>query len=121
MRGDEGAEVGGECCIGIDHEEVVRREKLRRIAQSAGGAEDQRLSEKRELWQVRSRLAQVALDLIAEVMKINGYLADAGLVKPAQVRRREGNVEKGKEGLRNPLRHGPEPRPTPGAEEDGSH
>lgn len=121
VRGDEAGVVGGECGIGVDHQEVVRREKLRRIAQSAGGTEDLRLAEKRELWQARSRLAQVALDLIGEVMKINGYLADAGLMKPAQVRRRERHVEEGNERLRDALGHGTKPHAAPGAEKDRPH
>jgi len=121
VRGEQSGVVGGECCIGIDHQEVVRREKLRRIAKSARGPEDLRLAEKRELWQARSRLAQIALDLIGEVMKINRYLAESGVVKPAQVRHRERHVEKGKERLGDALGDGPEPQAAPGTEKDGPH
>jgi hypothetical protein len=85
------------------------------------GPEDLRLAEKRELWQARSRLAQIALDLIGEVMKINGYLAESGLLKPAQVRHRERHVEKGQERLGDALGHGPKAQTAPGAEKDGPH
>jgi hypothetical protein len=31
-------------------------------------------------------MAQIALDLVAQVMEINRYFADAGVVKPPEVR-----------------------------------
>ena len=91
---DEGREVGLDRGIGVDDEKVAAVQESSGIAQRAGGAEDLRLREKRELRQVQRFLAQLALDLVAQVMEINRYFADAGLAKPPQMCDREGNVEK---------------------------
>ena len=95
VTGDEGRQIGLDRRVGIDDEKVAAREELAGIAQGACGPEDRRLPEKRELRQVRRFLAQLALDLVAQVMEINRYFADAGLAKPPQMCDREGNVEKG--------------------------
>ena len=94
-RASRAREVGFDRGVGVDDEEVTARQKLSGVAQRAGGAEDRGLREKRELRQVRRFLAQLALDLVAQVMEINRYFADAGLAKPPQMGDREGNVEKG--------------------------
>jgi hypothetical protein len=91
---DEGREVGLDRRIGVDDEKVAALQESAGVAQRAGGAEDLGLPEKRELRQVRRFLAQLALDLVAQVMEINRYFADAGLAKPPQMCDREGNVEK---------------------------
>jgi hypothetical protein len=91
---NEGREVGLDRGIGVDDEKVAAVQESAGIAQSPGGAEDLRLREKRELRQVRRFLAQMALDLVAQVMEINRYFADAGLAKPPQMCDREGNIEK---------------------------
>ncbi len=95
VAGEQGREVGFDRGVGVDDEEVTARQKLSGVAQRAGGAEDRGLREKRELRQVRRFLAQLALDLVAQVMEINRYFADAGLAKPPQMGDREGDVEKG--------------------------
>ena len=94
VGGDQGREVGLDRGIGVDDEKVAAFQESAGIAQRSGGAEDLRLREKRELRQVRRFLAQLALDLVAQVMEINRYFADAGLAKPPQMCDREGNVEK---------------------------
>ena len=94
VTGDQRLEVGLDRGVGIDDEKIAARQELSGIAQRAGGAEDRRLLEKRELRQVRRFLAQLALDLVSQVMEINRYFADAGLAKPPQMCDREGNVEK---------------------------
>ena len=94
VSGDEGREVGLDRGIGVDDEKVAAVQESAGIAQRAGGTEDLGLREKRELRQVRRFLAQLALDLVAQVMEINRYFADAGLAKPPQMCDREGNVEK---------------------------
>ena len=94
VTGDQGREIGLDRGVGVDDEEVSARQELSGVAQRAGGAEDRGLREKRELRQVRRFLAQLALDLVAQVMEINRYFADAGLAKPPQMSDREGNVEK---------------------------
>jgi hypothetical protein len=94
VAGEQSREVGLDRGVGVDDEESPARQKLSGIAQRAGGAEDRRLLEKRELRQVRRFMAQLALDLVAQVMEINRYFADAGLAKPPQMCDREGNVEK---------------------------
>jgi hypothetical protein len=94
VAGHEGGKVGRDGGVGVHDEKVGAGEKGRGVAQRAGRAEDRRLAEKRELWQARSLLAQSALDLIAQVMQIHRHLCDAGLLKPFEVRDREGNVEK---------------------------
>jgi hypothetical protein len=91
---NEGREVGLDRGIRVDDEKVAAFQESAGIAQSPGGAEDLRLREKRELRQVRRFLAQMALDLVAQVMEINRYFADAGLAKPPQMCDREGNIEK---------------------------
>ena len=94
VAGEQSREVGLDRGVGVDDEEIPARQKLSGIAQRAGGAEDRRLLEKRELRQVRRFVAQLALDLVAQVMEINRYFADAGLAKPPQMCDREGNIEK---------------------------
>ena len=94
VAGDQPRKIGLDRGVGIDDEKVTARQELSGIAQRAGGAEDRGLREKRELRQVRRFLAQLALDLVAQVMEINRYFADAGLAKPPQMGDREGNVEK---------------------------
>ncbi len=94
VTGDQRLEIGLDRGVGIDDEKIAARQELSGIAQRAGGAEDRRLLEKRELRQVRRFLAQLALDLVAQVMEINRYFADAGLAKPPQMCDREGDVEK---------------------------
>ena len=84
----ETGEVRGDRRIGVDEKEIAVREKRRGIAQSAGGPEDLRLGEECELGKLRRLAAQVALDLVAQVMEINRYFADAGLLKPPEVRLR---------------------------------
>ena len=82
--------------VGVDDEKVpaCARQESRRIAKRARGAEQDPLAEKRELWRSRRLLAQAALDLIAQVMEIHRHLADAGMLKPLEMRRRDGDVEK---------------------------
>ena len=94
VTGNECREVGLDRSVGVDDEKVAARQELSGVAQRACGPEDRRLREKRELRQVRRFLAQLALDLVAQVMEINRYFADAGLAKPPQMCDREGNVEK---------------------------
>jgi hypothetical protein len=94
VTGEQGGEVGLDRGVGVDDEKVPGRQELPGVAQRAGGAEDRRLREKRELRQVRRLLAQLALDLIAQVMEINRYFADAGLAKPPEMCDRERNIEK---------------------------
>ena len=81
--------------VGIDDEEIVLPEEFGRVAQGSGRSENPRLREKAEVGKLRRLLAQLALDLIAQMMEINRYFADAGLVKAPEVCHREGNVEKG--------------------------
>ena len=95
VAGEQGREVGFDRGVGVDDEKVPARQELSGVAQRAGGTEDSRLLEKRELRQVRRFLAQLALDLVAQVMEINRYFADAGLAKPPEMCEREGNVQKG--------------------------
>jgi hypothetical protein len=95
VAGEKGREVGLDRGVGVDDEKVPARQELSGVAQRAGGAEDCRLLEKRELRQVRRLLAQLALDLVAQVMEINRYFADAGLTKPPEMCERECDVEKG--------------------------
>ena len=110
VPGQQPGKVGGDGRVGVDHQKVAGGEELRRVSQGAGGAEDLRLAEKRELRKVRRLLAQVALDLIAEMMKINCYFADAGLVKAPELRHRKRYVEERQQGLRDRLGDGPEPQ-----------
>jgi hypothetical protein len=91
---EEGREIGLDRSIGVDDEKVPVRQELSGVAQRAGCAENRRLPEKHELRQVRRFLAQLALDLVAQVMEINRYFADAGLMKPPEMRARERDVEK---------------------------
>jgi hypothetical protein len=96
VSADQAGVVGRDGGVGVDDEEVVaaRVQKRGRVAERAGSAQDLWLVEKRELRKVRRLLAQVALDLVREVMQINRYFAEAGLVEAAQVRARERDVQK---------------------------
>jgi len=95
MPREEGIEVDVDRGIGVDDEEVVLPEEIGRVAQGPGRSEDSRLREEAEVRKLRRLLAQLALDLIAQMMEINRYFADAGLVQAPQVCHREGNVEEG--------------------------
>jgi hypothetical protein len=121
VAGEERGEVGLDRRVGVDDQKIADRKEVGGVAQSSGGAEDPRLPVEGELRKIRSLLAQVALDLIAEMMEINRYFADAGLVKAPEVREREGNVEKRQERLRDALGHGPEANASPGAKKDRPH
>jgi hypothetical protein len=81
----ETGEVRGNGHVGVDQEEIVAGEKGRRVAERPGGSEDLRLREECELGKLRRLAAQVALDLVAQVMEINRYFADAGLLKPPEM------------------------------------
>jgi len=67
-----------------DAEEVLLPENLGRVSEPTRGASCS-AREEAELRQVRSLMAQVALDLIARVIEINRYFAAAGLVKSPEV------------------------------------
>ncbi len=94
MSGDQPGEVGGDGGVGVDDQEVAAVQESGRVAERAGGPQDLGLVEKRELRKVRRLLAQVALDLVREVMQINRYFAEAGLVEAAQVRPSHRDVQK---------------------------
>ncbi len=85
------SEDRGEVCrdrrIGIDGDKVGVGQVGDCVAERPGRAET-RLSEMEEIGRVRRLLAQVALDLVAQMMEINRYFAEAGLVKSPEVRRR---------------------------------
>ncbi len=92
VPGEKAGEVGLDRGIGVDDEEVVLPEELGRVAERSGRPQDPLLREKAEVRKVRRLLAQVALDLVAQMMEINRYFADAGLVKSPEVRHRERDV-----------------------------
>jgi hypothetical protein len=96
VSADQTGEVGRDRGIGVDGQKVAAAslQKRGRVAEGAGSAQDLWLVEKRELRKVRRLLAQVALDLVREVMQINRYFAEAGLVEAAQVRASERDVQK---------------------------
>jgi hypothetical protein len=121
VPGQQPGKVGSDRRVGIDHQKVAGGEERRSVPQGAGRAEDLRLAEKRELRKVRRILAQVALDLIAEMMKINCYFANAGLVKSPELRLRKRHVEERQQGLRDRLGDGPESQSAARAKEDRSH
>lgn len=121
VPGEQPGKVGSDRRVGVDHQKVAGGEELRSVPQGAGRAEDLRLTEKRELRKVRRLLAQVALDLIAEMMKINCYFANAGLVKSPELRHRKRHVEERQQGLRDRLGDGPESQAAARAKEDRSH
>jgi hypothetical protein len=121
VPGQQPGKVGSDRGVGIDHQKVAGAEERRGVSQSAGRAEDLGLGEKRELRKVRRLLAQVALDLIAEMMKINCYFANAGLVKPPELRHGKRHVEERQQGLRDRLGDGPESRAAARAQKDRSH
>jgi hypothetical protein len=121
VTGQEPGEVGLDGGVRVDDEKVSVGEEGVRVAERAGGPEDRRLEEKRELRKIRRLMAQVALDLVAQVMEINRYFADAGLSKPPEVSGGEWNVQEGEKGLGDRFRHGPEAFAPAGAKENGSH
>jgi len=97
MAGKEAGVIWGDRGVRVDDEKIAiaARQESRCVAQGSRRTEQDRLAEKRELWRSRRLLAQAALDLIAQVMEIHRHLADAGLLKPLEVRGRDGDVEKG--------------------------
>jgi len=92
VAGDEAPVVGLEGGVRVDDEEVAGPEKPCRVPKSAGGSEELAFPEEGELRHLRCLVAQVALHLVAEVMQINRYFADAGIVKSPEVRDRDRNV-----------------------------
>jgi hypothetical protein len=92
VTGDERGEVGLEGRVRVDHEEVAGAEKRSGVAKRSGGAEQPGLAEESELRQLRCLVAQVALHLVSEVMQINRYFADSGIVKSPEMRDRHGDV-----------------------------
>ena len=95
MPGEKSSEVGLDRRVGVDDQKVSPGQERGGVAQRSGGAEDRALPEKRELRKIRRLMAQVALDLVTQVMEINRYFADAGLLKPPEMCDRERNVQKG--------------------------
>jgi hypothetical protein len=65
-------------------EEILLPEDLGRVSEETRGASSPARADA-ELRRVRSLMAQVALDLIAQVIEINRYFAAAGFVKPPEV------------------------------------
>jgi hypothetical protein len=86
MAGEEAGKVGGDGGVGIHDQKIPAGEELRGVTKRSRRSEDARLREKRELQKARRLLAQVALDLITEVMKINCHFSDAGLLEPPKMR-----------------------------------
>jgi hypothetical protein len=86
VAGEKAGEVGGHRGVGIYDDEIAPSEESRGVAEGPRRSEDPRLREKRELGKARRLLAQVALDLITEVMKINCHFSDAGLLEPPKMR-----------------------------------
>jgi hypothetical protein len=95
MERRETGEIRSDRGVGVDEEEIAARQKGRRVAECPCSPEDLRLRKECELGKLRRLAAQVALDLVAQVMEINRYFADAGLAKPPEMCEREGNVQKG--------------------------
>jgi len=118
---EEGGEVRRDRGVGVDEQEIPVREEGGRVAERPGRAENPRLREKNEIRKVRRLMAQVALDLIAQVMEINRYFADAGLVKSPEVRHREGDIQEGQQRLRDRFGDGTESNAAAGAKEDRPH
>ena len=89
---DQGREVGLESGVRVDDQKVAGPEKRSGVAERSGGSQQPGLTEEGELRQLRCLVAQVALHLVAEVMQINRYFADSGLVKSPEMRDRHGDV-----------------------------
>ncbi len=89
---DESGEVGLEGRVRVDDQKVGDPQERSGVAERAGGSEQPGFSEEGELRQLRCLVAQVALHLVAEVMQINRYFADSGLVKSPEMRDRHGDV-----------------------------
>jgi hypothetical protein len=86
VAGEETGKVGADGGVGIHDQKIPAGEEIRGVAERSRRSENARLREKRELNRTRRLLAQVALDLITEVMKINCHFSDAGLLEPPKVR-----------------------------------
>lgn len=92
VAGNQSGEVGLDGGVGVDDQEVSGPQKRGRVAESPGGSEQPGLVEEGELRQLRCLVAQVALHLVSEVMQINRYFADSGIVKSPEMRDRHGDV-----------------------------
>ncbi|MFY9551166.1 MAG: hypothetical protein WAU32_08455 [Thermoanaerobaculia bacterium] len=92
VTGEKGADVRLDGRVRVDDQKIAGPEKSRGVAERPGRAEDRWLAEEGELRELRKLIAQVALHLIAEVMQINRYFADAGIVKSPEMRDRDGDV-----------------------------
>jgi hypothetical protein len=85
VLGEEPRKVRDDRGVGVDYEELAAGEERRGVSQSTRGAEDSGLREKRELREIRLLMAQVVLDLVAEVMEINRHLSDSDLAEPPEM------------------------------------
>jgi hypothetical protein len=94
VSGDQAVEVRVDARIGVDHDKVAAVEKGCGVPKRPGGAQNHGLFEKRELRKLRRITAEVALDLIAQVMEVHRYFADAGLAKAAEMRAGQRDVQK---------------------------
>jgi len=86
VTAEKSREVRRDRGVCVDDQEVPARQKRAGVAQGAGGAENPGFLEKGELRKMRRLMAQVALDLVAQVMEINRHFADARFVKPPKMR-----------------------------------
>jgi len=82
--------------IRVDHEKVVAGQPVPRVSQRAGGPEDLPLPEELELRKLARMLAEVALDLVSEVMKIDARLANARSSQTLEMSDDERDVQEGK-------------------------
>jgi hypothetical protein len=86
VPGEETRVVRPDRGVAIDDEEVVLREEVPGVGERARGPEDLGLAEEAQLREIRRAIAQVALDLVREVMEIDAGFGDPGFSQEAQMR-----------------------------------
>ncbi len=104
----ERSQGGLDCAICVDHEEILPRKPVGGVSQGTGGAEQLPLAEEAQIREIRRRIAQLAFDLVPEMMQIDACFEDPLPAQPGQVQTDEWNIQEGEEGFRDPFGDGTE-------------
>ena len=118
---DESRVVGLDRRVGVDDQEVAFGKEVGGVSERARRSEDFGLGEEAELRKFRRAIDQVLLDLLAEMVEIDGCLADPESSQTREVRARERHVEIGEERLRDAFGDRPEADSPAGGQEKSAH
>ncbi len=85
VAGEQSPKIGLDCGISVDHEELLPRKPAGSVPEGSGRSQDLGLSEEAQIREIRRRIAELAFDLVAEMMQIDACFQDALSEEPPEV------------------------------------